>query len=234
MLDSLRKPFFIAALVCMVIVVLTELGSAFIITSEGSGSIQDLDIPGYGIPFLAFLDGLLLYSLLSMGASLVIPERYLSRIQGIATLLLSLGILIGAIVSIIVAIGLLILMVSLLLALPFGTLIYLATYGDFPTGKAAALLGTIMTLKVASAVLLVLAQQRFLQMKSLILLILTSLVATIVVSFLHGFSIAILTSILDDIAAIVVAILGAIWAIVFLVGSIPAAIKALRVDRAIQ
>lgn len=234
MLDALRKPFFIASLVCMALVVLTELGSAFIITSGSSATIQDLDIPGYGISFLALLDGLLLYSLFSMGAALVIPERYLSRIQGIVTLLLSLCILIAAIVAIFVALTLLILMVSLFLAVPFGTLIYIGVYGDFPKGSAAALLSAIMTFKIASAVLLVLAQQRFLQMKSLVLLILTSLLANIVVSFLHGFTITLLTSILDVIAAIIVAILAAIWAIVFLIGSIPAVVKALRVDRVVQ
>ena len=42
-------------------------------------------------------------------------------------------------------------MVTLLLAPIFGTLAYLALYGDFATGRAAGLLSTFMFLKLAAA-----------------------------------------------------------------------------------
>ncbi len=90
-----------------------------------------------------------------------------------------------------------------------------------------------MIFKLAFAILLVFAHQRFLQNKGLVLIILTSLLATIIVSFLHGLVPRFLVSITDDIAAIVVAILAAIWALFFLIGSIPSIIKVLRVDRAL-
>jgi hypothetical protein len=43
----------------------------------------------------------------------------------------------------------------------------------------------------------------------------------------------ILASITDMIGAIVVAVLAAIWALFYLIGSIPAIVKVLRVDRAL-
>jgi hypothetical protein len=89
-----------------------------------------------------------------------------------------------------------------------------------------------MSLKLAFAVVLLLAHQRFLQNKGLVLIILTSLLANVILSFLHGIVPRLLVSITDAIGAIVVGILAAVWALIFLIGSIPAIVKALRVDRA--
>lgn len=233
MLDSMRKPFFIFAIFLMVLTVLLELGTAFILNSSGASS-EGVDAPGYGIPYLALLDGLLLYSVLSMAATLIIPERIYGRIQGILTFIISLIILIAAIVMIFIALALLILMVCLFMAPPFGTLIYLGAYASFPKSDAAAMLATIMTFKFAFVILLMLAHQGFLGFKSFLLMVLTSFVATIIISFLHALVPGFLVSISDDIAAIVVAILAAIWAIIYLIGSIPAIVKALRMDRALR
>jgi hypothetical protein len=60
---------------------------------------------------------------------------------------------------------------------------------------------------------------------------LTSLLANIVVSFLHGLVPFVLVSILDAVAAIVVGVLAAIWALIKLIGSIPAIIFGLRIWR---
>jgi hypothetical protein len=72
----------------------------------------------------------------------------------------------------------------------------------------------------------VFAHQRFLQNKGLVLIIATSLIASIIVSFLHGLVPLFLVSITDAIAGIVVAIIAVIWGIFFLIGSIPAIIRA--------
>ncbi len=82
MLDELRKPFFIIALVLMLIVVLVEVGSALWIssTSEAAGKLN-ADTPGYGIIYLSFLDGLVFYITLLMGLALLIPERIQGRVQ---------------------------------------------------------------------------------------------------------------------------------------------------------
>jgi hypothetical protein len=111
--------------------------------------------------------------------------------------------------------------------------VYLAKFADFDTNQAVATLGVIMSLKLAFAGFLVFSHQRFLENKGLVLIILTSLLATIIISFLHGMVPFILASITDMIGAIVVAVLAAIWALFYLIGSIPAIVKVLRVDRAL-
>lgn len=233
-MEAMRKPLFVIAFVLMAIVVLAELGSGFFIGSTVRVDGPNLPTPGFGIAYMAFLDGILLFTVGLVGMGMLLPDRVQGRIQGVMTLVFSLLILFGAIGMIMVAIGLLMLMVGLLMAIPFGTIAYMIGFADFDTGAARATLGTLMLLKVAFAVLLVLAHQRFLQNKGLVILILCSIVANIIVTFLHGIVPGFLVSITDDIAAIVVAIIAVVWAVIFLIGSIPSVIKALRVDKALS
>lgn len=226
MISTLRKPVFFVAVALMAVAVMVEVGSVFFLK-------VNVPRPGLGIPYLALLDGLVLFTVALIGVSLVIPARVHGRVQGIVTLIASLLVLVGAIVMITVAVLLLTLMVSLLMAVPFGTIAYFAAYSRFAVAGAAITLGLTMSLKLAFAVCLVLSHQRFLENKGLVLLILTSLLATIIVSFLQGLVPEFLVSITDDIAAIIVAILAAIWAVFFFVGSIPSIIKVLRIDRAL-
>ena len=187
--------------------------------------------PGMGIPYLALLDALLLFTLALMGASLIVPERVHGRVQGMATLVGSIVALITGVTMLMVAFALLMTMVALLTAVPFGTIAYLAVWGFFNRGGAGATLGLLMTLKVAAGVCLVLAHPRFLQNKGLVLLVFTSLLATAVVSFLHGLVPIILVSITDAIGAIIVAVLALIWALVLLVGALVSILKVLRLKR---
>lgn len=230
MFDKLRIPFFCASIVCLVIVFSIELGAQFFLSAD-KGSLAT---PGLGIMYLAWLDWLLLFTILLMGTALIVPDRIHGRIQGIITFIVALLTLLGTIVAIFTAFGLLMLMVSLLLAVPFGTAVYFAEFADFKVGAAATTLAFIMIFKIAFAIFLVLAHQRFLQNKGLVLLIATSLVATILLGFLHGIAPPFLAYITDDIGALISAILAAIWALFFLIGSIPAVIKALRIDRALK
>jgi hypothetical protein len=189
--------------------------------------------PGVAIRTMALVDGLLLFTVGLIGLSLLVRERLHGRIQGVITLIVSLLVLIGAIMLILMALlPFLLLMVGLLLAAPFGTLTYLALYGFFNRGGASILLGLLMTLKLGFAVCMLLAQQRFLQNKGLVFLILTSILCVVIVGLLHGIVPGFLVSITDALAAIVLAILAAIWALVLLIGSLGSVIKALRVDRA--
>ena len=112
------------------------------------------------------------------------------------------------------------LMVTLLMAIPFGTLVYLARYADFDTTKAAAILGTLMFLKVVLVIALVIAHERFLLNCGFIVLMATSFIAMIIVTFLHNFPPGFLVSITDGIAAIIVSILAIIWGIIFLIGGV--------------
>ncbi|HEY0050781.1 MAG TPA: hypothetical protein VGB68_15925 [Pyrinomonadaceae bacterium] len=222
-MDELRRPFFIVALVLMFIVVLLEIGSPWLLEPIKG----DFDRPGYGIQYLVFVDAFLLYVTVLIGLALIIPERIQGRLQGCATLIISFFGCLGIIGAIIFAIVFLLLLVTLLLSPIFGTIAYLAVYGDFDRTGANITLSLIMLLKIGYCIFLVLAHQRFLQNKSLVLLTLTSLAANIIISFLHNLLPLILVSITDTLGAIVVAILALIWSIIFLIGSIIAIVKSI-------
>ncbi|PTL84218.1 hypothetical protein [Vitiosangium sp. GDMCC 1.1324] len=253
---ELRKPLFIAALVLLGLCVLIEVGASILLPrpvasssdieaslrsegAQGDVSVQDVlamqsknpPTPGMGIPYLALVDGLLLLTLGLMGASLLIPERVHGQLQGVVSLVGAIVALLAGITMLVAAIGLLLLMVSLFTAVPFGTIAYLAIWGFFNRGGAAATLGLLMTLKVAASVCLALAHPRFLQNKGLVLLVLTSLLAGAVVSLLHGWVPIILVSITDAIGAIIVAILGIIWAVVLFIGALVSILRVLKLKR---
>ncbi|TLH63945.1 hypothetical protein [Mycolicibacterium phocaicum] len=244
-MDKLRTPLFVLALFACALIVLIELGSPMITGGRGAGAdflvqAAKLDLeempsssgvvepPGRGIPYMALVDGILFYTLALMGVSLIVPERIHGRIQGIATIVGSILLIIGAIILAIIAFVELLVMVALFMSPPFGTLAYLAVWGFFSTGDASMLNGLLMFLKIVVCVLLLLAHQRFLQNKGLVLMLLTSLVCGVVLSFLHGLVPIILVSIIDNIAAIVFAVIAIIWGIILLIGSIPSVIKAIR------
>lgn len=257
-MDELRKPLFLLAVALIFVAVLVEIGASFGIGAVEPNPAQmrksiaaidpDVDVnktmadlnsgsrgdapPGLGIPYLALIDGLILFTVGLMGVSLFVPARVHGRVQGLATFIFALLMAIAAIVLIFIAIQMLLTMVGLFVAAPFGTIAYMAIWGFFDRGGAVVLLAFILFLKLAFAVCLVLAQQRFLESKGLVLIILTSLLATVVVSFLHGFVPIILVSITDAVGALIAAILAVIWAIFFLFGSIASVVKALRVGRA--
>ncbi|SRR6266498_1823813 len=233
MLEKLRRPFLIIALILILFVVLIEAGCALWLDfgTKATGEVAktlNVDTPGYGIIYLSFIDGFVFYLTLLIALALLIPERIQGRIQGCITLLVSFFGCIGFIVAIFFALFLLIVMVTLLLAPIFGTIAYFAIYGHFDRGDAAITLSLIMTLKIAFVICLVLAHQRFLQNKGLVLLVLTSLLGNLIISFLHNFVPGPLVSITDTIGAIVVAILALIWAIILIIGAIISIIKAIH------
>ncbi|MGR9115874.1 MAG: hypothetical protein ACU85E_08925 [Gammaproteobacteria bacterium] len=223
-MDTLRKPLFFIAAVLLLIAFLIETGS--------SAVPDDYDLPGFGIPYLALVDGLLLYVVASMGIALIVPERIQGRIQGIITFVVSIIVLLFAFGLLLAAFAALMAMISLLLAVPFGTAAYFAGFADFARAPAAITLSILMTLKLGFAVCLVLAHQRFLENRGLVLLIFTSLLANVLVEFLHGFPPGFLVSIVDALAAVIVAVLALIWSLSFLIFSLPAIVKAIRVDKA--
>ena len=218
---ELRKIPLLIALALAVLAVIIELGSSLFI---GSGD----EPPGRGVPYLALVDVIVAYTLLLIALPLVVPDRLQGKLQGIVTLIGALVLLIVAFLLTLLAFTAMILMVTLFLAVPFGTAIYGGLFGGFPRGEAAGFLSLLMLIKLALSVCLVLAQQRFLQNKGLVLLIVTSLVATIIVSFLHGLVPRQLVSITDALAAIIVGVIAIVWAVVLIIGSIPAVLRAIK------
>ncbi len=209
---DLRKTPLLIALALAGVVVLIEIGSPLILGTD------DDSPPGRGIPYLALVDVIVAYTLVLTSLPLIVPDRVQGKVQGIVTLVASIVLLIAAFVLTLLALVALLLMVTMFLSIPFGTIVYVSLFGDFETGRAAAILTLLMILKLVGVVLLIVAQPRFLQNKGLVLLVLTSLIATIVVSFLHGLVPGVLVSITDALAAIVVGIAAIVWAIVLIIG----------------
>lgn len=226
MLDSMRKPIFVVALILILLTLMVELGSLAVLgMPNATASALGVSNTGKAIPAMALVDGLLVFATVIIGIGILVPERVQSKVQGIVTLVFSFLLLLGCIVVIFTDLALLLLMVSLLMAAPFGTIAYFAIWGNFDVGGAAAALSVLMTLKIAFAICLVLAQQRFLQNKGLVLLIVTSLVCNLIIAFLHGFVPRPLVSITDDLGGLVIGIIAAIWSVVYLIGGIISVIK---------
>ncbi|KGJ72638.1 integral membrane protein [Cryobacterium roopkundense] len=247
-MDGLRKPFFIAAIIVAALVVFAELGLSFFVINAAvippdAGAAQDLgvpagveavnaangsDPPGSGIAFLALIDGLVLFTVGMLGLSLVMPLRLYGRVQGIVTLVVSFLWVIMCFLLLIVGLIQLFLMIGLLVAVPFGTVVYLAIWGSFPEGAAAAVLGAILFLKIAFGVLLIVAQPRFLRVTGLVVLVLLSVVLQLVLGFIHGFLPGIVVAIGDQFWALVTGVVALVWALIMLIVSIPAIVKAIK------
>lgn len=255
-METLRTPFFLAALGTMVVVLLVEAGGdGFFGNGDGGAvnlagatvllerigvdqteSLADMGSvssqgsrDGRGLTYLMLIDGILLFTVSLIAVSLLVRERIQGRVQGIATFIFSLILGLVAILATLAAVTELILMVSLLLSPPFGTIAYMATYASFDRSAAAVVLTLLITLKFAFSVLLIVAQQRFLQNKGLMALLITSFLATVIVSFLHSLVPLFLVSITDVIAAIIVAVVAIIWAVVLLFGSVKSVLKAIGI-----
>lgn len=227
-MDKLRWPFLVAAIVVTIVIVTIELGTVHPFFKQLL-NVED-DPPGIAIAAMALIDIQLIFATVLYGLGVILPHPAIGRLQGIASLILSILLILGSIVAIFAALTLLLLMIALIASF-FGIIVYLAVWGDFDRGLAASILWLLLVLKIATGVLLVLAHQRFLQNKGLVLLVVTSLIANVIISFLHGFVPIILISITDAVAAIICAILALIWAIGLLIGAIIAIIRILKPEK---
>jgi hypothetical protein len=221
----MRKPIFVLALIMIGLAVLVELGSIAILGQKAAGSSLNVDVTGKAIPVMALLDGLVFYATLLIGIALLIPERVQAKFQGILTAVVSFFLVLSCIATFFIDLALLILMVSLLMAVPFGTIAYFAMWADFDTGGARVVLSLLMLLKIIFAVALVLAHQRFLQNKGFVLIIAFSFLSNLLIAFLYGLVPGFLVSIVDVIAALVIIVFAAVWAVIYLVGGIISLIK---------
>jgi hypothetical protein len=241
-MGRLKVPFFAIAVAAILLVVLVEVSAPAVLgrhlpggLTGGAATLADAPAgaqvsqpPGRGIPYLALIDSVALFTVALMAVGLLLPDRIHARLQGVVTLVASIVLLVVSVVLLIAAVSLLITMVTLFFAVPFGTIAYLIVWGSFPRGQAAVLLSLLMFLKIVFVVMLVLAQPRFLQNKGLVALMATSMLANVVLVFLHGLVPVVLVSIVDDAGAVIFAVVAAVWGIVLLVGSVPAIIKAVR------
>ncbi|MGC5224702.1 hypothetical protein ACPW96_19225 [Micromonospora sp. DT81.3] len=189
------------------------------------------DPPGLAIPYLALPNGLLLVIVGLMALPLLIGNRMIPLIGGILSVLGGLVAVIAGIVMAIIAFVALTIMVSLFLAAPFGTLAYLAIFGFFDTGASAVMLGLIIFFQLAAIVFLIVAQQSMLGNKRLVFWLLLTVLLTFLTMILHSIVPVILVSITDALGAIIIAIVGAIWGLLMLIGGIISLIKQLNLGR---
>lgn len=253
--ETLRKGAFVRAAIALALAFCVEIGARFFLDSGSAGervgslarnpdflalrlrtgadpgelasvSADNPQPPGLAISYLALIDGLLLLMLTLMMLNIVASQQAVGRLQGIVTLVLMIFLIIGCILLAILALVKLILMVTLFVSAPFGTLAYLVLFGNFDATGATIALAAIMALKLVFCLQLVIGQQRFLALKGFVALIATSLLCTLLVGFLHGIVPSVLTSITDAVAALIIAIVALVWAIVLLVGAIIGTVKA--------
>ena len=232
---ALRTPFLVGALLCAGTVLVIDGSGAQIagwIAPFTGRFAPGLDSPpGRGVPALALIDTLVLLAVSLLVAPLVIPPRVHAKGQAVVTVIVGVLTALAALQAAFAALAKMLMMIAILLAFPFGTIVYMIKFASFDRSGASAILAVGWTLKIAIAVLLVLAHQRFVRQIGLLLLLGTSLVLGFVVGFLLAFPPGFLAAITDCIAAIVAAIGAIIWGLVLAIGALPGAIKALRLDR---
>jgi len=253
---GLRTPFFVMAIVAAALIIACELALSLGVGGNSSGALNSIGSgldtettevlsdpanaavagespPGSGIRYLALVDGLLLFTVLLLGSSVVFSQRAYARVQGVLTLVVAILWIIGCFVLALMALAKLLLMIGLFVAAPFGTIAYIAAWGWFPVGEAAILLSLLLLLKIVFVGFLVTAQPRFARVKGLMVLIALSVVLQLALGFIHGFLPRVVVSIGDELWALVTAVVALIWAVVMLVMAIPAILNALRVSRSL-
>jgi hypothetical protein len=232
-MELIRKPFIVAALILFATAFAIEAGSRLWIEATVQGvSPANAPRPGLGIPSLAALDILVLLSLVILTLVVVgIPARVVGRIQGIAAVIVSFLGCLGSLTLLLITIGALLLMVGLLVAVPFGTAVYMALFGDFARSRAALTLGAVMLMKLIGVFCLFLGSAQIFKSKLTVLLLACSIGLTFLLTFLHGFPPRVLASITDAIGAIIAFVVAIIWALIFLVSGIISIVRNLRVDR---
>jgi hypothetical protein len=223
-----------AAAATWLVVVLVEVGARHLLPEPAAiplpGSERTLGFPagdavGLGIPYLAFVDGVLLYALAWRAASYSLKGTVQVKVQVVTTLVGGILFLIACVVALLAAFALLILMTSLVVAVPFGLAAYIGLWGGFPTGAAAATLAGLMGTKIVAVVLLLVADRSVIGHKMLVFCVLLSFVAAAVLSFLHGLVPRPFVAITDALGALVAVVLGIVLGLILVIGSLPALVK---------
>ncbi len=248
-LGEVRRPLFLLAALALLLAVLVEAGSGLAVGGGPAGPVGALaggvpgvepdmvegvaadSPPGNGIGYLVLVDGFLLFSVLMLGFSELVSQRLYGRVQGIVTLVVSLLWLLWSLVMALAAFVLLMVMVGLFVAAPFGTIAYLAIWGSFPRGEAAAVLGLLLFLKLVFLGFLVFSQQKFLKVVALMIHVAVSFGLQLVLGLVHGLLPFVVVSIGDQLLALVTAIVAAVGSVFALVSSVPAVVNAVRVSK---
>ena len=161
----------------------------------------------------------------------MISRRLVGRVQGIISLLVALVTIVSGIVAASVLFALLMVMVGLLLAPPFGTLAYLAVWGFFFRGAGGGHALDLAVLEDCRRCVVGAGAARLHQEQGAGDRGRHLPAPDRDRSFLHGFPPGILVSITDVIGGLVILGVSIVWAIVLLFGSIGATLKAIPPEK---
>lgn len=225
-MDATKIGIFCLGLFAFAMAVLGELSLGFALGSMAAVEAQST--PGWGIRMLGLIDLALAWTLALMAVEIIRPVGQLANLQGFVTLVLSIFGILAGLLLIFTTLSLLILMVSLLLAFPFGTAVYMAAWAAFPADAAQATLALLMTFKLIGISLFMVATPGLLKNKGLILLLGLSVGLTFLTGLLIGFVPGVVAAIADVLGALVSAVAGTIWMVVLLVGAIGSVLRAIR------
>jgi hypothetical protein len=204
--------------ILIAIIVGLEAGSLFFFKLKFDG---DLSEPSLGIMNLILVDGILLYSWSTIRIGTFLPEKFFTPAIKICNFIFFIAMLTLSFLMILKAVSLLMLMISLLLAAPFGTIAYMFKYAGFQTKPAMAILGMLFALKLSFTASLVVGEKRlFEDYRTFLLLLLFSFISHFLINFLHAIVPGFLVSITDAIGAVVVAVIAIIWLLYLFLGSL--------------
>jgi hypothetical protein len=228
-MNPMRRPLLIVGAVLILVAFGIEAASRLWI-ADAIGVPANTPRPGLGIPSLAAVDALLLLTvtIMALGALAIWPSL-LARLNGIVSVIVAFLTLLASLGLVFVAFGLVMLMVGLFLAPPFGTAVYVAVFGHFNRGDASVTLALLMLLKVIAAICVVLGSPYALKSLLFVLMFTSSILLTFLLSFLHGLPPGVLVSITDGVGAIIAFVVAIIWAIIYLVGGIVALLGNLQI-----
>lgn len=201
-----------------------ELGSHAVVSLVDASAAEGLSMPAMGL-----IDGLLLWLLLTLVTSTIIPAPVHNKLRALLTPLVY---LVAVIVAVFVFFGgvlKLTLMLSLLLAVPFGPLVYLSVYGNFGTDGVTLVTGIVTGFRAAVLVILCISSWRYLKNKTLISMATAGFISGFLVGLIFALLPGILHSVGDAVLAIIFAVLASVMSIVMFVRSIPALLSAFRI-----
>jgi hypothetical protein len=219
----IKIPLLLLGIFCLLVGASVSGGTALALGVGGSE-----DRPGLGLAALFFFDILVIYTFAMLAFQIVGLGAISGRVQFATALIVSILGLLGGIVLVTGAIAALTAMVALLLAVPFGTIVYMAIFGHFDTDASRAILSMVMLLKLVGLAMIAFATPGILNNRSVLVLSGVSVLFTFALGFLHAFPPNFLASIADAIGAIVFGIVGTIWMLLLLFSGLASLVRTIR------
>lgn len=220
-LARVGRPLLIVAAVVAWLVVGAELGSRLFLPVPALGGAK----PGVAIPMLALVDVFLALKLTTLALDVYLPKVALPLAPVLHVVAGLLALIAGFLLALAMLV-LLLLLVGLFLAVPFGTLAYMAAFGSFNRGGAAATLTGILIAKLVAYALVFAVLPNALRMPKKFLVPFALFAGVgLLVSLLHGLVPIFLVTITDALAALVLAVVGLAFGLVMLVLNLVPTVK---------